>query len=164
MVFCILGRKIARKVGRDCGDAQIKIHAGSRVMIEFEKTRSVKKDRKIVAELVLSMEIGQTIIIKTRPIGTSREAPLDALGKDLVASKDIQDLRDNYWDVAVEDMRDRFLLVLWDALFLTACENGHKTASPTPLRLRLSNWVTISTKAKDSARNHSLTGFCSFTD
>ena len=91
-------------------------------MIEFEKTRSVKKDREIVAELVLGLQVGDAILIKTRPIGTSREGPLDALGKDLVASKDIQDLRDNYWDVAVEDMRDRFLLVLWDALFLTACE------------------------------------------
>ena len=91
-------------------------------MIEFEKTRSVKKDRQIVVELVLGLQVGDAIIIKTRPIGSSREGPLDALGKDLVASKDIQDLRDNYWDVAVEDMRDRFLLVLWDALFLTACE------------------------------------------
>ena len=91
-------------------------------MIEFEKTRSMKTDRQIVVDLVLGLEVGQAIIIKTRPIGTLREAPLDALARDLVASKDIHDLRDNFWDVSLEEMRDRFLLVLFDALFLSACE------------------------------------------
>ena len=64
-----------------------------------------------VAELVRSMEPGQPIRLKKRPMTQSRTPSLDAFSKALMGNKTLQDFLEK---LTHEEMRDRLLLALWE--------------------------------------------------
>ena len=83
-----------------------KIPQGSRLMISL----STGATRWDVAELVRSMEPGQPIRLKKRPM-TKRDPSLDAFSKALMGNKTLQQFLEK---LTCEEMRDRLLLALWD--------------------------------------------------
>ena len=84
-----------------------KIPQGSRLMISI----STGATRWEVAELVRSMEPGQPIRLKKRPMTTSRTPSLDAFSKALMGNKTLQQLLEK---LTHEEVRDRLLLALWE--------------------------------------------------
>ena len=84
-----------------------RIPQGSRLMISL----STGATRWDVAELVRSMEPGQPIRLKKRPMTTSRTPSLDAFSKALMGNKNLQQFLEK---LTHEEVRDRLLLALWD--------------------------------------------------
>jgi len=93
---------------------------GSRLMIEVEATTLIKQ-RKNIADLVRAIEVGDPLKVKLRPLGTCREPLLDTFARDIM-SIPYTTIRQLINDNTIEDVRDKMLLVLWDALFLSASE------------------------------------------
>ena len=93
-----------------------RLPAGARLMIEANESTLIK-NRKAVAELVRSIEIGKALKVKMRPLGTCRQPPLDTFGRQImeIPYKMVRQLSAGS---SVEEVRDKMLLVLWDALFL----------------------------------------------
>ncbi len=104
------------EVGSGC-----RIPKGSRLIIEAQSS-NVKARRKKVIEILRSMEMGHTIQVKTRPLWTSRQPPLDTFGREIMKMpyKTVRQLMRD--DDTIEEIRDKLLLALWDALFLSASE------------------------------------------
>jgi hypothetical protein len=100
-------------------DAQ-KIPKGARLMVETASI-CVAAGRREVASLVRSLDPGQSVRVKMRPLNTCREPPRDAFAKVLMKTPHptVQQLAKQR---GYEDVRDRLLLSCWDALFLSACE------------------------------------------
>ena len=84
-----------------------KIPQGSRLMISI----STGATRWDVAELVRSMEPGQPIRMKKRPMTKSRTPSLDAFSKALMGNKTLQQFLEK---LTHEEVRDRLLLALWE--------------------------------------------------
>ena len=84
-----------------------RIPQGSRLMISL----STGATRWDVAELVRSMEPGQPIRLKKRPLTTSRTPSLDRFWKALMGNKTLQEFLEK---LTHEEVRDRLLLALWD--------------------------------------------------
>ena len=99
-------------------DDGCRLPKGSRLMIE-------SKSRRKVAELLRSLHIGQQLKVKMRPLGTCREPPLDPFARQLMKTP-YKNLRDLTLTDTIEEVRDKLLLSLWDALFLTASETWTK--------------------------------------
>ena len=85
---------------------------------------TIQRRRKAVAEIVRSLDISKPITVIFRPQSTCREPPLDPLAKAVVGGKaSFEQHLKRKGKFQVASMRDELLLRLWDALFLTACEN-----------------------------------------
>ena len=84
-----------------------RIPQGSRLMISL----STGATRLDVAELVRSMEPGQPIRLKKRPMTTSRTPSLDGFSKALMGNKTLQEFLEK---LTHEEVRDKLLLALWD--------------------------------------------------
>ena len=97
-----------------------RIPKGSRLIIEAQSS-NVKTSRKKVTEILRSLEVGQTIQVKTRPLGTSRQPPLDTFGREIMRTP-YKTTRQLMRDDTIEEIRDKLLLTLWDALFLSTSE------------------------------------------
>ena len=106
----------ADEVGKDAAA----IPKGARVSVGVDEGLPLQSRRCQVAALVRSMREGDPVCVKLRPLGTSREPPLDTFARELM----IRPYR-SFCELAgkrpIEEMRDRLLLSLWDALFLSAC-------------------------------------------
>jgi len=102
-------------------DQGSRLPKGSRLMVEAQEP-TLMKSRQKVAEIIRSLEVGQCLKVKLRPLGTCRQPPLETFTRDLMKTpyKTIRDLLTTH--DAIEEVRDKLLLVLWDALFLSASE------------------------------------------
>ena len=92
---------------------------GARLVVEVDEALPVETRRAKVAELVRSLAEGEPVRVRQRPIGTSREPPLDTFARALT-KQPYKTFRELSGDRSMEEMRDRLLLCLWDALFLAA--------------------------------------------
>ena len=85
---------------------------------------TVQRRRKAAAEIIRSHDISKPITVIFRPQSTCRQPPLDPLAKAVVGGKaSFEQHLKRKGKFQVATMRDELLLRLWDALFLTACEN-----------------------------------------
>ena len=108
------------KVFYDEIDHGCRLPKGSRLMIEAKETALIKQRVK-VAELMRSIEVGQALKVKLRPLGTCREPILDTFARDIMSIPH-KTIRQLITHSTIEDVRDKMLLSLWDALFLSASE------------------------------------------
>ena len=142
---------------------------GSRLQLGmYEKGASVQNVRLQTAALVRSVQVGNAISVKMRPMGTIRRPPLDAFGNKLmerVARRkespflSLERIADGR---SASAMRDFILVALWDALFLTACE--HWTNQPQKVTnttaaeaLELGWWVH---RGQEIGREPLFNGIC----
>ena len=105
-------RKFADEVGRI---ADSKLREGMRLVTPFSDGEPTSS-RGQVAAWVRGIKIGHHVMVKTRPFHTSREPPADKYSKNLMKSQSFETF---VHDKSIEDVRDRFLLCLFDALFLS---------------------------------------------
>ena len=101
------------ELGENCRGG---ISAGSRVVLEKQLT-----DKASVAAKIRRMEPNESIEVLTRPCGTARCPPLDAFGKKMLAATNVTELMEKEGDQP-EQLLDKMLLCLHDALFLTQSE------------------------------------------
>ena len=123
------------------GDATA-IPKGARISVEVDESLPLQTRRSEIVALVRSMREGDPVRVLLRPLGTSREPPMDSFARELM----LRPYR-SFCELAgkrqIEEMRDRLLLCLWDALFLSACvrwtteEVTNTTASDA---LELGHW------------------------
>jgi len=105
-------------------DQGSRLPKGSRLMIEAEES-TLMKSRAKVAEIIRSLEVGQSLKVKLRPLGTCRQPPLETFARDLMKVP-YKTVREFTQERSIEELRDKLLLVLWDALFLSQCESWTK--------------------------------------
>ena len=110
----------ADEVGKDTAA----IPKGARISVEVDEGLPLQKRRCAIAALVGSMREGDPVRAMLRPLGTSREPPLDTFARELMRRpyRKFGELAGRRQIEEIEEMRDRLLLCLWDALFLSACE------------------------------------------
>ena len=102
-------------------DQGSRLPKGCRLMIEAEESTLVKSRTK-VADIIRSLEVGQSLKVKLRPIGTCRQPPLETFARNLMKVP-YKTVREFIQECSIEELRDKLLLVLWDALFLSQCES-----------------------------------------
>jgi len=106
--------------GDEVGPGFEPIPPGCRLQLgEQSEGTSVQDLRKETASLVRSMQVDKAVSVKFRPMGTSRQPPMDNFSKKLMkyGFKEVAE------GLSVQEMRDLLLIALWDALFLTASEH-----------------------------------------
>lgn len=106
----------ADEVGQGSEDVPV----GARLLVDVDESLPKEVGRHAVAELVRSMREGEPLRVRMRPLRTSREPPLDSFARELM-QKPYRSCRELTGVRAIEEMRDRLLICLWDALFLTDC-------------------------------------------
>ena len=112
--------KICDEVG-----AGSRIPVGARLVVEVQGT-SLATRREHVAELVRSLEVGTPLDVKMRPFNTTARKPLlDPFGRAILKNPEMT-VRELLADGTIEEIRDKLLLCLWDALFLSASEQWTK--------------------------------------
>ena len=135
------------------------------VGLSEEQASSVENGRRCVGEIIRGLEEGAAVHVKMRPVGTCRQPPLDTFARKVVKPnakgeyKTVQALASN--TMSREEIRDRLLQVLWDALFLSACEvwSRQKKANTTMSEtLELGHWFH---KGQQIAKKPLLDGICS---
>ena len=97
-----------------------KLPQGSRVDISVSKqggTKS-KKLKKKTADVARTRE---TIVVRMRPVDSNLAPPLDDVGKAML-TKHIRKFADDL-ALSKEQLFDKMMVVLWDALFLRQCED-----------------------------------------
>ena len=72
------GTEFADEVGDDAGC----VPAGARLAVDV--TEPLPEGRRAVAELIRTMQEGEPLLVKMRPMGTSRQPPLDAFARELM--------------------------------------------------------------------------------
>ena len=155
------------KFGDEVGPGFKPIPEGSRLILgvdEKSPDSTVQERRAESASLVRSMRVGTAVSVKMRPMGTSREPPLDRFGKDLMKKSNkagpFKRLEKIAGDRSVQEMRDLLLLALWDALFLTACEHWteHKVANTSAADAHeLGGWFL---RGQDIGKEPLFNGIC----
>jgi hypothetical protein len=110
-----ISKVFADEVGKGCAV----IPEGSRIWVEVPDGLDLLAKRSAVAGLVRTLQEGEAVRVKLRPLGTNRAPPLDTFARELMRELPFSALAKGK---PIEEMRDRLLLCLWDALFLTACE------------------------------------------
>ena len=104
------------KFGDEVGPGS-KIPEGARVVVAAEEDCP----RAHVAKLIRSMQEGHAVRVKMRPLKTCRAPPLDPSARDIMRQP-YATVREMAMESSVEDVRDRLLLALWDALFLSQAQ------------------------------------------
>ena len=77
------------------------------------------KKRTALAKSIRNMCPGASIGLVTRPWRSKRRMSLDRLGKALFGPRTLREIAGA---LSIEELLDRMLLVLWDALFLNQCK------------------------------------------
>ena len=108
------------KIADEVGEGSALVPNGARLMIEVE-ARTLTDRRAKIAEVVRSLNEGDTIKVKMKPYGTCREPPMDPFSRDLMKNPD-KTVQQLLIDSSIEEVRDRLLLSLWDSLFLACSE------------------------------------------
>ena len=140
------------KVCDEVGPGGGRIPEGARLVVEVQGT-SLATRREHVAELVRSLEIGTPLDVKMRPFNTARKPPLDPFGRALLKNPEMT-VRELLADGTIEEIRDKLLLCLWDALFLSASEQWTKDGvSNTTRQVKQRSWECGLAKANSSPRN-----------
>ena len=103
----------------EVGEAAAEIPAGARPLVEVPADLTLDARRKTVAGLVRSMQAGDPVLVKMRPLETKRKPPLDAFARELMLQPH-RSLRELTGKRQVEEMRDRLLLCLY--LKLLRCQ------------------------------------------
>jgi len=97
------------------------VPVGSRLEVDIvAKTKEVAESRRIVASLVRGAQVGSPVRVRLRPMHTAREPPLDKTGKNLMRASCFERFAESF--AGALETRDALLIQLWDALFLTQCE------------------------------------------
>ena len=107
--------KFADEVGKDVAG----IPAGARVLVEVDEKLPILEGRRLVGELIRSMQEGDPLRVKMRPMGTSREPPLDSFARELM-KEPLRRTRALAGKRSLEEMRDRPLLRIRPALIQTS--------------------------------------------
>jgi hypothetical protein len=124
--------EFADEVGKDA----TAIPEGARVSVGVDESLPHNARRLAVAALVRSMHEGDPVCVKLRPLRTSRQPLLDTFARELMRPREpppdtsarelMRRPYKTFCELAgkrpIEEMRDRLLLCLWDAMFLSACE------------------------------------------
>ena len=120
-------------VGEDVLDpyneSVVLVHAGAQVQVAVPPTRSRSKDtrRKQYAAAVrqlLRPETGGLLLVRTRPIGTPLAMDLDEMGRAMVGGATAAAIAAAWTPEPLSSQQtfEKMMLVLWDALMLTASE------------------------------------------
>ena len=83
--------------------------AGARVMVDVPGHFPLEARRNVVAGLVRSMQEGDAVLIKMRPMNTKLKPPLDAFARELMRQP-YRPFRGLAGNRPIEEMRDRLLL------------------------------------------------------
>ena len=95
----------------EVGEAAADIPAGARLLVEVPGDLCLDARRKAVAGLVGSMQAGDPLLVKMRPLETKRQPPLDAFARELMRQPH-RSLHELTGKRQIEEMRDRLLLCL----------------------------------------------------
>ena len=96
-------------------------------------------------------------MVKFRPLRSRRASPLDLVGRELMVASS---LREAFPDKTTEEILANLLVLLWDALFLTACENwtNQQVSNTTPAdAMELGMWFN---RGQEMGRESLFTGIC----
>ena len=91
-------------------DEGSRLPKGCRLMIEAEES-TIAKSRIKVADIIRSLEVGQNLIVKFRPLKTCRQPPLDTFARSLM-NIPYKTVREFIQECSIEELRDKLLLVL----------------------------------------------------
>jgi hypothetical protein len=107
----------------EVGPGTALVPEGSRVLVKVSAPNDFADHRGKLADGIRRMA-GKSVTVHTRPAGTIREPPLCDFGRKLARKPEEHPLRRlaELGGHTKEELLDRMLLVLWDALFLTQCE------------------------------------------
>ncbi len=97
--------KFADEVGEDVAG----IPAGARVLVDVDEALPILEGRRLVEEIIRSMQEGDPLRVKMRPMGASREPPLDSFARELMKEPPRR-TRTLAGKRSLEEMRDRPLL------------------------------------------------------
>ena len=123
------------EVGDGC-----KLAPGTRVIVDVSQQGGprVEKVRRRTAAVIKTRE---TVRVLTKPLWTERAPLLDKFGVAMAKSGIKAVARE--WDLTIEDVFDRMLIVLWDALFLAQSEDWSRRGlanTPADETLELARW------------------------
>ena len=90
-------------------DKAMQVPPGARVMVDAPGHLPLDARRAAVAGLLRSMQEGDAVLIKTRPMNTKRKPPLDTFARELMRLPH-RTFRGLAGDRQIEEMRDRLLL------------------------------------------------------
>ena len=101
---------LADEIGESCKG----IPAGSRLVLDVPVSRCVEESRKSIVQLIMGLEPGDAVRVKTRPMDSRRRPLLDTFGRFLMqnGTRSLEHLR-TVMDMSIEDARDHLLLVFW---------------------------------------------------
>ena len=116
------------RYGDKVGLGSEKVPCGARVQIVTRDSEaSVEDMRAQTVEWLRAVHINEAVSVKMRPMGTCREPPLSPWTKKTLMKRRKADVYKTYQFVSkgktVQEMRDLLFVALWEALFLTSCEN-----------------------------------------
>ena len=144
----------ADEVGPGC----VLLPAGSRVLLDVWGEGTVVERR---LGLAAAARTAERVRYQTRPLGTSRQAPLSTTARTLAEAPDVP-LR-QLADLSAEHWMDELLLALWDALFLaqaTDWSNRRVANLPAWETLELARWWLRGQKVGESALFDGLCAMC----
>ena len=146
--------------GCEVGPGFKAIPPGAQLQISEDWTvpgSTVRKMRTATAAFVRSLPVGEATMVKFRPLRSPRASPLDLVGRELMAASS---LREAFPDKTTEEILANLLVLLWDALFLTACENWteQQVSNTTPAdAMELGMWFN---RGQEMGRESLFTGIC----
>ena len=116
------------RYGDEVGPGSDKVPCGARVQIMTrDREASVEDMRAQTVEWLRAVHVNEAVSVKMRPMGTCREPPLSPWTKKTLMKRRKADVYKTYQFVSkgktVQEMRDLLFVALWEALFLTSCEN-----------------------------------------
>ena len=98
-----------------------KFPVGARIVTETKG--SVATARKTLVAEIRNLSEGDSVIVKTRPMDSSRAPLLDHFSERMMRATTLEDIRsESSTPIDAEEMRNYLLLSLWDALFLAQAE------------------------------------------
>ena len=121
------------EVGKDLELSGGRLLVGMRLQLDdLSESNTVSKRRRTVAKGLRRLKEHDTLQVLARPLRTARQPPLDPFAQDLLKSDHIKDVAKKL-ALSKEELLDKMLLVLFDALFLAQSEEWtHRNVANAP--------------------------------